>query len=76
MERTTEFLIKELECASPTEANDRVFFVSALEVIHIFFCSKVVNVSFSAFLVNFDINVLLNEVTLGFVCLNSFLFST
>ena len=32
MERTTEFLVDELKCVSAAEAQDRVFFVSALEV--------------------------------------------
>ena len=37
MERTSEFLVKELKCVSQAESADRIFFVSALEVKNSFF---------------------------------------
>ena len=51
MERTSEFLVKELKCISQNESSDRIFFVSALEVSsddsfclnHPFICILVLN---------------------------------
>ena len=35
-ERSTQFLVDELRCVNKSEAEDRIFFVSALEVIQYF----------------------------------------